>query len=282
MNLVGKIFTVLIFFMCVVFGTFALMVHAAHKNWREVIEAKGGLNEQLKDANSQIQELKDEKKILEVKLLNEKDQLGKRLIALQQAAEKAVADKTEMAGELQKKENEGRVMVMTIQGISKTIDVLQTEIAGMRNDIKTAVEQRDATQTKLVKVTDDVTNAVAERDRLQKLGAELAAQKLKLEELLKYVKIPPNIKEISPPGGLQGEVTAVPRPDVVEISIGADDGVLKGHKFDVIRPSTGKYIGVIEVTSVDYPNRAVCRPDKARQLDQIQKGDHVQANTKPR
>ena len=34
MNLVGKIFTVLIFLMCVVFGTFALMVHAAHKNWK--------------------------------------------------------------------------------------------------------------------------------------------------------------------------------------------------------------------------------------------------------
>ena len=39
MNLVGKIFTVLIFLMCVVFGTFALMVHAAHKNWKEVVVA---------------------------------------------------------------------------------------------------------------------------------------------------------------------------------------------------------------------------------------------------
>ena len=41
MNLVGKIFTVLIFLMCVVFGTFALMVHAAHKNWKSR-EANGG------------------------------------------------------------------------------------------------------------------------------------------------------------------------------------------------------------------------------------------------
>ncbi len=50
-----------------------------------------------------------------------------------------------------------------------------------------------------------------------------------------------------PPEGLEGEVTAVPRPDVVEISVGADDGVRKGHKFVVTRPSTGKYIGIIEV-----------------------------------
>ncbi len=33
MNLIGKIFTVLIFLMCLVFGTFAVMLHAAHKNW---------------------------------------------------------------------------------------------------------------------------------------------------------------------------------------------------------------------------------------------------------
>ena len=56
----------------------------------------------------------------------------------------------------------------------------------------------------------------------------------------------------------------------------------KAIKFTVTRPSTGKYIGMIEVIQVDYPNRAVCRPDKAMQNDQIQKGDHVKAYTKTR
>ena len=70
----------------------------------------------------------------------------------------------------------------------------------------------------------------------------------------------------------------MPRPEMVEISVGYDDGVRKGHKFSVTRPSTGKYIGDIEVIQVNYPNRAVCRPDKSMQRDQIQKGDYVQAN----
>ena len=56
----------------------------------------------------------------------------------------------------------------------------------------------------------------------------------------------------------------------------------KGHRFVVTRPSTGKYIGIIQVIQVDYGNRAVCRPDKATQSDQIQKGDHVKADNKPR
>ena len=33
MNLVGKIFTVLIFLMSLVFAGFAVAVHATHKNW---------------------------------------------------------------------------------------------------------------------------------------------------------------------------------------------------------------------------------------------------------
>ena len=37
MNLVGKIFTVLIFVMSLVFMTFAIMVYATQKNWKLVV-----------------------------------------------------------------------------------------------------------------------------------------------------------------------------------------------------------------------------------------------------
>ena len=125
-------------------------------------------------------------------------------------------------------------------------------------------------------------NAVAERQKLEKLQRELAAQIIKMKEALEYTKVRSERQGKNPPAGLEGEVTSVPRPDVVEISVGADDGVRKGHQFVVTRPSTGKYIGMIEVIQVDYPNRAVCRPDKSLQSDQIQKGDHVKAYTKTR
>ena len=50
MNLVGKIFVVLIFVMSVVFMAFAMAVYATHKNWREVVAAlagSGGPSKQL-------------------------------------------------------------------------------------------------------------------------------------------------------------------------------------------------------------------------------------------
>ncbi len=99
-----------------------------------------------------------------------------------------------------------------------------------------------------------------------------------MKQLLAYAKITQSILAKTAPEG--GEVTSVPRPDVVEISVGADDGVRKGHKFVVTRPSTGKYIGIIDVIQVDYPNRAVCRPESKSMNDQIQRGDRVQPYTK--
>ena len=277
MNLVGKIFTVLIFLMCVVFGTFALMVHAAHKNWKEATIA---YNNDLTKANQEKQALIEEKKALETARDDEKKRVQNRITALEQAAKDAIAARNAMDTKILDAENKIRDLVMAIQGAQKNLGVLQTEIGGMRNDIKVTVDERNKAQKELVDTTDLLMNAVAERQKLEKLQRELVAQINQLKMVLTVNKVPPAILKV-PPEGLEGEVTAVPRPDVVEISVGADDGVRKGHRFVVTRPSTGKYIGIIEVINADSPNRAVCRPDKARQSDQIQKGDHVKAETKP-
>jgi predicted nucleic acid-binding Zn-ribbon protein len=277
MNLVGKIFTVLIFLMCVVFGTFALMVHATHKNWKEVVI---GLNNDLTKANKEKQDVTEQKAVLQTTLDNERKEIQKRLIALEQEKNLLDDDKKDLKTKLEAVEKDARALAMTIKGISQDLGVLQTAVTGMRDSIKLTVEERDRIQKALVNTTDDLMNAVNERQRLEKLGRELAGQKVKMEEALKYYKLSADGYQDNGPPPVEGEVTSVPRPDVVEISLGADDGVRKGHKFIVTRPSTGKYIGMIVVIQVDYPNRAVCRPDKEQQLDQIQKGDHVKAYTK--
>ena len=76
------------------------------------------------------------------------------------------------------------------------------------------------------------------------------------------------------------EVTAAPRPDIIEISGGLDDGIRKGDKFMVVRPSTGKLIGCIEVIQVDCPNQALCRPDPKLSKAPIQRGDYLRTMPK--
>ena len=57
MNLVGKIFTVLIFVMCIVFASFSLMLHAAHKNWWNEIAKQGGYRDQIDKLNHEKADL---------------------------------------------------------------------------------------------------------------------------------------------------------------------------------------------------------------------------------
>ncbi|NQT39867.1 MAG: hypothetical protein HQ581_20405, partial [Planctomycetes bacterium] len=71
MNLVGKIFTVFIFLMSLVFMSFAVAVYATHQNWREIVtnqkataEKPLGLESQLKNVRNENKNLRDEKAAL--------------------------------------------------------------------------------------------------------------------------------------------------------------------------------------------------------------------------
>jgi small-conductance mechanosensitive channel len=281
MNLVGKIFTVLIFLMCVVFATFALMVQSAHKNWRAAVEDKGGLADQLTEAGKRNQELIKDRDAAKAKLEEEKTSIRRRLTALSDAAKNAIDERDKSEIKYQEVAAQVRAMTGAIKEISAHLNVLQTVIDGLRGEIKVAVDQRNLTQKELLDKNDRLLTAVAERERLEKLQRELATQINKMRSILTHFKLNEQSVAASPPEGLEGEVTGVVQ-NAVEISVGADSGVRKGFIFVVTRPSTGKYIGKIEVTRVDYPNRAVCYPVKGSLNDQVQRGDHVKAETKPR
>ena len=61
----------------------------------------------------------------------------------------------------------------------------------------------------------------------------------------------------------------------VEVSIGSDDGLLKGHRLHVYRVGgTPPYVGDIEVVET-YPDRAVCRIDPKFYKSPMRRGDRV-------
>ena len=64
MTLVGKIFTVLIFIMSLVFMSFAVMVFATHQNWRDLVKStdssKPGLERRLELKTAELTAAKAE------------------------------------------------------------------------------------------------------------------------------------------------------------------------------------------------------------------------------
>jgi len=63
---------------------------------------------------------------------------------------------------------------------------------------------------------------------------------------------------------------------LIEISVGSDAGLHKGHRLEVYRTgaSGSTYLGRVEVVEA-VPDRAVCKIVPEFQKGAIQKGDHV-------
>ena len=71
---------------------------------------------------------------------------------------------------------------------------------------------------------------------------------------------------------VNGVVLATNTKGLVEVSLGADDGLKAGHTLQVYRGQ--QYLGQITIRSTG-PDRAVGQIDKSLQRGQIQKGDNV-------
>jgi len=180
MNVVGKIFFVTIFVISIVCMAIALMLQAAHIDWRNKVIAKGGLRDQLEAANKEKQQLSDEKNRLEVRIAEEKERYVKRLAALEQVKTELFKERDANARMISEKEDDLQKLSDAIASIHNSVKSLQEETMSMRNETKAAIDERRKIFEKVITINDDLLNAVTERLRLEKLGRELRAQLSKL------------------------------------------------------------------------------------------------------
>jgi ABC-type transporter Mla subunit MlaD len=290
MNLVGKIFTVLILVMSLVFMSFAVAVYATHRNWKEVADndkpAVGkpkGLSQQLADSQKDLdvkkKELTDTKNTANAEI-EAKNQAIKVLEEKKQELEKDLAKKKEEADKVYK-EMSGKLDDLKLA--QDELVKLRTEVAGLRTDIQKAQEERDETIKKLVQATDEMNQTASKLKLAKDLNLKLAEEVGKLKAILQklginnrepefYEKIPPKADGIV----LAVTGTTVPGQDMVTISLGSDVGIRPGHLFEVSRTSAAgpTYVGRIEVIKTD-PEKAVCKVLLPYLKSPVQKGDRV-------
>lgn len=280
MNLIGKIFTVLIFVLCLVVATFSALVYGSHKNWRDaIVNPTLGLDKQIADAkaandqlvaeNNRVNEARDREKAEAVQIRGKLETKNQEL-----SAELAETYATKTA--VEKKNSD---LLAAIEATQKENRTLAEEISLLRTDIRKARIDRDNEFKEVVRLTDEVHLLADERIQLNKRNLQLLQDLNKVREVLRYLgyaneKL--DIKSLLPPHPLDGVILAVQNPKVVEISLGADDGLRKGHKLEVVRVGGGvnNYVGRIEVVRTT-PNRAVCRVIPEMLKMPMQRGDRV-------
>jgi hypothetical protein len=284
MNLVGKIFTVFIFLMSVVFATFAVSVYTTHKNWMlyaDNAKEPKGLYQKYEEEKATNKALTEKKNALDAERKAEMDRFTKRLQQLESENQILAKEQIKNEKSLAEKNQELRDSTGATKAAVEQANILRAAAAQLREDIKTAQADRDANFKRVVDLTDQLHNAVAERVRLETTSRNLADEFAKAKEALAYFKINYKIdyKAKSPPPDLQGEVTGLALPDLVEVSVGSDQGLRKQHQLEVVRMSGGPAVYVGRITVMESsPHRAVCRPDPRLLKSPIQKGDRVYAN----
>lgn len=279
MNFVGKILVVLIFVMSLVFMSFAVMVYATHKNWKEVVtrtqdQVKAGeqlgLKHQLDGVKKENDELQSQIEKLEGDKKKELQDKADALVKLETEKSTLATENQQLITErdaLSKKEKEA---VAALDTSSQNLKKLTEEVGLLREQIRTAQEDRDAQFAKVVTLTDDVHKKQQEITRLSEREKQLAAQVAKARALLAFHGEDINSPVDKRAPTMRGKVLAVNDEKMVEVDLGSDDGLRVGHKLEVFRGP--KYIGRVVVLStatdksvakidVDYTKTPVLRGD---------------------
>jgi len=275
MNLIGKIFTVLILVMSIVFMTTAMMVYATHKNWRDVVKGDGagkGMEATISELKAQEVSLNDEIQKLQTKLAQERAERRFALASVQARSKLQEAELARLDQENERLVKSEADMKLQLELAQTNAKNLKNEVDQLRTDIKTAQSDRDKQFAEVVQLTDRLQQYKVEQERLESREDQLVEQTARMKRVLTALGKSEYTPVDNVPPPLDGYVTAVNARDMVVVNLGSDDGINVGNTLDVFRGDT--YLGriIIEETA---PSRSAGKIMREYRRGLIKKGDYV-------
>lgn len=284
MTLLGKIFTVMIFLMSVLFMGFSVVVYATHVNWRLVVD---NANVTAKHPLGLKQQVESQIAINKLRL-KELEKVKSQLAAEQAARRFALAAlETRLGhvqGQLSLREAEYATLLATsekaaveLQISQNTLQKLTVEIDGLRTALVTAQSTRDEEYQKVLALTDKVQGFVGELRTLNERRQQLLDQIASMQRVMQAHDLTPTTDIAAKPPTLDGIVTAVSEKDLIVVSLGRDDGLREGHQLHVYRG--GSYLARVIVKKTE-PHQSVAQIIPEYRKGVIQRGDFVATKIK--
>lgn len=287
MTLLGKIFTGFIAIMSVVFLGLAISVYATHVNWRKVVTNPTpgpgeplGLKQQLERQLDVNRQLREQQANLTSAIALEQAARRYALAALETKL-KARSDELEIVQqELAKLTATEGITAGALVTAQNELTAITTEVKALRDEVRVAQQDVDQQFQSVVRLTDEVNQMRRVKSDLENrqrpLQSAVAAMRGAMEKLGVGVEVEQDgtvrtdLDRVPPP--VRGEVIDIGEKDLVEISIGSDDGILVGHQLDVYRDQS--YLGKVVVLKTS-PDRAVAEILPEFKRGTIRKGDRV-------
>ncbi|HEX5104105.1 MAG TPA: hypothetical protein VFV87_09860, partial [Pirellulaceae bacterium] len=188
MTLVGKIFTVLIFVMSIVFMSFAVMVFATHKNWKLYADNASpapGQKLGLKQQYEQLQQLKkqadDQLNQLKNELAEEQAARKQALAALQSQLTQAQTKLAAQQAEYDRLLADNTTATQTAKDAQARLASLEAENLARREALRTVMKDLDTKFAEVVALTDQLNQAESLKAILQERNKEAADQMAKMK-----------------------------------------------------------------------------------------------------
>jgi len=272
MNFLGKIFVVFILLTSFGLMLLSMVVYATHKNWKTEAET---VAQNLSKAKIEKDQLQSRYHSLESRLTAEITTHQQAVVKLEAERERLQRINRDDQDELEELRQDRREATAMVASTGKNNVGLMENITQSRQDLRAAQLARD----KAFAITLTTTSELHEKQSQLNLAVErmkqLVQQVGKHGALLNRHGIDPNTDPDSITPHVRGVIRAIHRTagsQLIEISIGADDGLRPEHTVEVFRGE--RYLGRAEILKTE-PDRSVAQILRRFQKGQIQEGDDV-------
>ena len=275
MNLLGKLFIVLIFIGSIVLAAFSVTLYATHTNWKNQTET---LTVELNKKKDELKKLQDSKAAMETALKLEVKLQADRSVTLARKMGDLEKENDEAKTQLADLDVKLATAVAVTQSALVEAEAFRIQLDESNKKLYLAQKEWVEMSTDLVKAMDEAHGLAIQLTDFQSKSAQLAKDYRDAMEVLRTHGLEPNpiLYAKHPPAGIRGSVTEVRERGVIEISIGSDSGLSKGHQLDIVRNREGRssYIGKIEIIST-AADRAVAQVMPEFRRGVVQRGDDV-------
>ena len=173
MNLLGKIFVVLIVVLSIVFMTLALAVYATHKNWKYEAAALGT---QLQEANARFEQLQGQYNDLESRLTAERDTERQRLAKSEAERDALIQRNAGIQSELDQLKAERRDATAAVAVTQQNNQRLADEVSTLRDDIRSNQQARDRAFATTLEATEELHQVKGQLDSTLERSRQLTSQ----------------------------------------------------------------------------------------------------------
>jgi septal ring factor EnvC (AmiA/AmiB activator) len=266
---VGRILIVITLVMSILFASLAVVVFATHTNWRSRAADLEKKVSSLELANRQIQQ---DMAATQEQIAREQAARRFEVAILHTQVDQSEAQLQQSEALLATEQSNHSTLQESAKVAVNELARLTTEVGGLRNDLRQNREARDVKHEQLVAQVDETNALQGQKNNLEERNLALAEQVARFKRVADAAGITEfdNIENVPP--SVDGVVMAVGRSNLLEISIGSDDGLKEGHTLDVFRDGT--YLGRVVVRKAS-PDRSVVEIMPEYRKGLIKKGDRV-------